>query len=141
MRTRASLILRTSVPALLPLFSVFAVFLFARGHNEPGGGFAAGLVASAAFALMTIAFGPEAARRALRADPRAYAAVGLAIALGSMVAPLAAGKTFGEGLWASLELLGQEVKVGTPLAFDLGVLLVVLGTATGVIFAFAEERD
>src|SRR5690606_9003394 len=37
------------VRALLPLAGVFAVYLFLRGHNEPGGGFVAGLVLSIAF--------------------------------------------------------------------------------------------
>ncbi len=141
MRTRASLILRTTVPALLPLFLVFSVFIFLRGHNEPGGGFSAGLVASAAFALTTIAFGPEAGRRALGLPPRVYLGGGLLLAAASLALPVAAGEAVGEGLWASLRFLGQELKVGTPLVFDLGVLLVVVGTAAGIIFAFAEERD
>ncbi|GBD24622.1 Na(+)/H(+) antiporter subunit B [bacterium HR29] len=141
MRTRASLILRTTVPVLLPLFFVFAVFIFMRGHNEPGGGFSAGLVASAAFALTTVAFGPEAGRRALGLAPRVYLGAGLLVAGVSVALPVAMGEAFGKGLWTSITVLGRELKVGTPLAFDLGVLLVVVGTAAGIVFAFAEERD
>ncbi|MCS7293904.1 MAG: MnhB domain-containing protein [Chloroflexota bacterium] len=141
MRTRASLILRTTIPALLPLFLVFSVFIFLRGHNEPGGGFSAGLVASAAFALMTVAFGPDAGRRALGLQPQVYLGAGILLSGVSLLMPLAAGKPMGEGMWTTLSLLGREVKVGTPLAFDLGVLLVVVGTASGIVFALAEERD
>ena len=44
-----SSILQTAARALMPLLLVFAVFLLLRGHNEPGGGFVAGLVVAIAF--------------------------------------------------------------------------------------------
>jgi L-alanine-DL-glutamate epimerase-like enolase superfamily enzyme len=50
-----SLILRTAARYLLPLLILFSIFLLFRGHNEPGGGFVAGLVAAAAFALYALA--------------------------------------------------------------------------------------
>jgi multicomponent Na+:H+ antiporter subunit B len=54
-----SLILKTTARFLMPFLLLFSVFLFLRGHNEPGGGFTGGLVAAAAFALYSIAFGAE----------------------------------------------------------------------------------
>ena len=45
--TRHSLILRTTAVAILPLMLIFSVFLFLAGHQEPGGGFIAALVAAA----------------------------------------------------------------------------------------------
>ncbi|MFH1085957.1 MAG: MnhB domain-containing protein, partial [Chloroflexota bacterium] len=65
-----SLILRTMARYLLPLSLMFSIFLFLRGHNEPGGGFVAGLVAAAAFALYAIAYGSAAARPVLWIEPR-----------------------------------------------------------------------
>ena len=47
-----SIILRTTTRLLFPLMLVFSVFLLIRGHNEPGGGFAGGLTAATAFALV-----------------------------------------------------------------------------------------
>ena len=44
-----STILRTATRFMLPLLLQFSLFLLLRGHNEPGGGFAGGLVAAAAF--------------------------------------------------------------------------------------------
>ena len=58
------LILPTAARFLLPLLLLFSAFLLLRGHNAPGGGFAAGLVAAAAFALYAIATDVRAARRA-----------------------------------------------------------------------------
>ena len=61
-----SLILRTTARYLMPLLLIFSVFLFWRGHNQPGGGFAGGLVAAASFALLSIAYGALEARRVLQ---------------------------------------------------------------------------
>ena len=60
-----SSILQTATRVLMPLLLLFAVFLLLRGHNEPGGGFVGGLVVAASFVLYSIAFGVDAARRAL----------------------------------------------------------------------------
>lgn len=65
-----SFILLTTARLLLPLLLMFSVFLFGRGHNEPGGGFVAGLVAAAAWILYSLASDTSQARRALRFEPQ-----------------------------------------------------------------------
>ncbi|MCS7251561.1 MAG: Na+/H+ antiporter subunit B [Anaerolineae bacterium] len=133
-----SLILSTATRYLLPLLLLFSIFVLLRGHNEPGGGFVGGLVASAALALYSIAYGVAAARRMLRIDPRALIGVGLLIAIGSGLLSMARGLPFLTGLWVERELplLG---KVGTPMLFDVGVFLVVIGVVLTIIFALSEE--
>jgi multicomponent Na+:H+ antiporter subunit B len=133
-----SLILSTATRYLLPLLLLFSIFLLLRGHNEPGGGFVGGLVAAAAFALYAIAYDVPQARRALGIDPRTLMAVGLLAAAGSGGLSLVAGKPFMTGLWSAQEVpvLG---KVGTPLLFDSGVYLVVIGVVLMIIFTLAEE--
>jgi multicomponent Na+:H+ antiporter subunit B len=133
-----SLILSTATRYLLPLLLLFSIFLLLRGHNEPGGGFVGGLVAAAAFALYAIAYDVPQARRALGIDPRTLMAVGLLAAAGSGGLSLVAGKPFMTGLWSAQEVpvLG---KVGTPLVFDSGVYLVVIGVVLMIIFTLAEE--
>jgi len=135
-----SLILSTATRYLLPLLLLFSIFLLLRGHNEPGGGFAGGLVAAAAFALYAIAHNVADARRVLRIDPRLLVGLGLLTALSSGLIGLLAGYPFMTGLWStrSLPVLG---KVGTPLLFDLGVYLVVIGITLLIIFSLAEESD
>ncbi len=132
-----SLILSTATRYILPLLLLFSVFLLLRGHNEPGGGFVGGLVAAAAFALYVIAFDVATARRTLGIDPRTLVGLGLLVALGSGLVSLLAGQPFMTGLWSSytVPLLG---KVGTPLFFDIGVYLVVIGVTLTIIFALAE---
>jgi multicomponent Na+:H+ antiporter subunit B len=133
-----SLILSTAARYLFPLLLLFSLFLLLRGHNEPGGGFVGGLVAAAAFSLYAIAEGVATARRVLGVDSRALIGVGLLVAAVSGLIPLAAGQPFMTGMWSdyTVPLLG---KVGTPLLFDIGVYLVVVGVTLTIVFSLAEE--
>ncbi len=133
-----SLILRTATRYLLPLLLLFSVFLLIRGHNEPGGGFVGGLVAAAAFALYAIAYGVATARQALPLAPGRLIGLGLLLAVGSGMFALAAGQPFLTGLWhpQPVPVLG---KVGTPLLFDLGVYLAVVGVVLLIIFSLMED--
>lgn len=132
-----SLILSTANRFLLPLLLLFSIFLFLRGHNEPGGGFVGGLVAAAAYSLYAIAFGTKEAFRLLGTHSRNLISIGLLIAFGSVVAPLFTGQPLMKALWfGELPVLG---KLGTPLLFDFGVYLVVLGVSLTIIFSLAED--
>jgi multicomponent Na+:H+ antiporter subunit B len=132
-----ALILRTTTRGLFPLMLVFSVFLLIRGHNEPGGGFAGGLVAAIAYVLVLAAEGLETARRVLRADPRVLMALGLAAALASGLLPVLSGRDFLTGLWLKLPV-PVVGKLGSPFIFDAGVYLVVLGVTLTIVFELAE---
>ncbi len=133
-----SLILSVAVRALLPLLLLFSVFLLIRGHNEPGGGFVGGLVAAAAFALYAIAEGVAKVRQTLRVEPRVLIGAGLLVALSSGLLALLQGQPFMTGRWykQAVPVLG---KLGTPLLFDTGVYLVVVGIILTIILTLAEE--
>ena len=134
------LILPTATTYLMPVLLVFSVFLLLRGHNEPGGGFAAGLVAAAAFVLLSIADGVDMARRTLRVDPRSLVGVGLLIMLLSgLLAPLLDGSAYLTSLWWKIEVGDHVVSIGTPLLLDIGVYLGVAGTILLITFALEEE--
>lgn len=136
-----SIILRLTARLLLPLLLVFSLFLFARGHNEPGGGFVAGLVGAAAWALYAIAYDAAEARRALKVDPRLLIGIGLALALASGLPGLVWPGAFLAGVWGTVEVPGLgAVDVGTPVLFDLGVYVAVFGVTLTIIFALAEEE-
>jgi len=134
-----SSILRSTTRFLVPLMLLFSVFLLVRGHNQPGGGFVGGLVAATAFALVLLAEGLETARRLLRLEPLSLVAAGLLVSLLSGLLPLLEGGAFMAGRWldVSLPALG---KLGTPVVFDVGVYLVVLGIVLFILFALAEEE-
>jgi len=135
-----SLILSTAARYLLPLLLLFSFFILVRGHNEPGGGFIGGLVGAAAFALNAIAFDARSTRRTLRIDPRMLIPTGLGIALVSSMIPLLYREAFMTGKWLTIHVPGlEEIDIGTPLLFDCGVYLLVLGVALTMILTLAEE--
>ncbi len=133
-----SLIFAIATRYLFPLLLLFSLFLLLRGHNELGGGFVGGLVAAAAFALYTFAFDVEQARQLLHVDPRVLIGVGLLTSATSGVPALLKGAPFLTGLWLPnpVPILG---KVGTPLLFDVGVYLLVVGVVLQIVFVLAEE--
>lgn len=138
----SSLILRTATRFMLPLLLLFSVFLLLRGHNLPGGGFSGGLVGAAAFALYALAFGVAETRHALVIDPRGLIGVGLLTALISGVIGLARDLPFltHRDFWQEFHVTGLGlIEAGTPLLFDLGVYLVVLGVTLTIILPLAEE--
>ena len=134
----SSLILRTAARYLLPLLLLFSVFLLLRGHQEPGGGFVGGLVAAASFSLHAIAHGVDTARRSLRWGPRSFIGAGLLLAGASGASALLAGRPFLTAQWSKrpVPALGE---VGTPLLFDAGVYLTVVGAVLLIVFSLMEE--
>lgn len=134
----SSYILTTATRYLLPLLLLFSVFLLLRGHNEPGGGFVGGLAAAAAFALYAITCGVESTRRMLWLHPRTLLGAGLVLAAGAGLMSLLWGLPYLTGMWSSLEIPALG-KLGTPLLFDIGVYLVVVGTVLMIVFELAGD--
>jgi len=133
-----SSILQTATRLLMPLLLLFAVFLLLRGHNQPGGGFVAGLVVAASFVLHAIAFGVPAARRALLVGPSMLLGIGLLIALVSGVPGMVGGRPYMSGVWTTVRIGSAAVDVGTPLVFDAGVCLAVIGVIVTIVFTLTE---
>jgi multicomponent Na+:H+ antiporter subunit B len=135
-----SLILQTATRLIFTLLLLFSIFILLRGHNEPGGGFIAGLVTSGAFVLYAIAYDVASARRALRFEPRVWIAIGLLLAAGCGLLALLIDEPFLTGKWVTVDWLGSDlIKLGTPVLFDIGVYLVVIGVTLTIIFSLAEE--
>ncbi len=135
-----SLFLQTGARAIKPLMLLFSVYLLLSGHNHPGGGFAGGLVAAAGFCLHALAVDVHAARKTLKLQPSALIGLGLLFALISGIFALFAGLPLMSGLWFTLHLpIFEEVKVGTPLIFDIGVYLVVIGITLMIIMNLMED--
>jgi multicomponent Na+:H+ antiporter subunit A len=136
----SSLLLRPMARILLPLQIAFSLFLLWRGHNEPGGGFIAGLVVAAAIGLYSIAFSLKESRRLMRLHPLYFSGLGLLVAITAGVIGALSGDAFLTGEWIALNAGVLSLDLGTPLLFDTGVYLVVIGTATSVLFSLMERR-
>jgi multicomponent Na+:H+ antiporter subunit B len=63
---------------------------------------------------------------------------GLLVAVLSGLLPMLLGLPFLTGLWYPYEVPAIH-KVGTPLLFDVGVYLVVIGVVLTIVFSLAEE--
>jgi multicomponent Na+:H+ antiporter subunit B len=133
-----TLILATLLRALIPLFISFALYMFFRGHDKPGGGFIAGLIASIPFMLHAMVFGYERTRQVFRVKALMLAALGLLMALLSGFFAVLKGEPYLTSAWVTqkLPLVG---KIGTPIFFDFGVLLVVFGVVLQITFLLTEE--
>ncbi len=133
-------VLRFAARSLAPLLLVVSWVLLTRGHHEPGGGFVGGLVAAAAVVFFALVFGEDEARRRLPLEPLRLAGVGLLLALLSGVPAALSGRPFLSGLWLDLALPAVG-KAGTPLMFDVGVYLVVVGIATALLLELLRPAD
>lgn len=134
-----SLILQTAIRYLVPLQLLFSVFLLLVGHQQPGGGFVGGLVAASAFSIYAIAYDVETARRTLRVDPRMLIGIGLLMAATSGVLGLLMSGRFLTSQWGKTEYPGIG-PLSTPLLFDSGVYVVVVGVTLLIIFSLMEEE-
>lgn len=137
-----SAILVAAAKIIVPLQLGFSVFVLLRGHNAPGGGFVGGLIASSAVALVLITHGARRARSRMVLGPAGFTLWGLGLALASGIPAVATGQPFMTARWAfavPVPLLGK-VMLGTPLLFDGGVYMVIVGISTAMVLALAEEE-
>ncbi len=136
-----SLIFSTISRLLVGLMLLFSVFLLWRGHNEPGGGFIGGLVAAAGIIVYGLAEGPAMMRKLLRVNPRILVLIGLLTAVVAGLLPLLQNSAFLTGLWLFIGATETDkgLALGTPLLFDIGVYLVVVGGVAGMVIALEEE--
>ena len=120
---------------LLPLALLVSAFIFLRGHNQPGGGFIAGLITAVALILVYMARGVAWAQERLDFPFQPVAVVGVAIATLTGLGSWLFGHPFLTSSFGyfSLPLVGK-FELATALLFDLGVYLAVVG-ATLMILA------
>jgi len=139
--TRQSTILEAGVVTVAGPLMVFSIYLLFAGHNQPGGGFSGGLVAGVSVVLIWIAGGTATLRRVLPVRSTVLMGSGLVVAAITGFAALLPGLEFLESgyIETSLPLFG-EVKVVSALFFDIGVYLVVVGMALGLVKALGEEE-
>ena len=130
-------ILIKSSELIIQIMLVISVSLFIRGHNEPGGGFLAGLVAGISFFLY-IFFHDPAIRR-IKFISIALLIFGFLSFLLSIIIPMFNSKSALSGDWIQLSLLHSHVKLGTPLLFDLGVYLCVTSTIIIILLLLKSE--
>jgi multicomponent Na+:H+ antiporter subunit B len=136
-----TLIFRTTARPITAMMLMFAAFILLQGHNAPGGGFIAGLIAALAVTVYALALGVRAAEQLLVVSAPGIAGTGIALALFAGLLSLAVGAPFLTGLWADFHLGDAEIAISTPLVFDIGVFLVVLGAVSAIVLALLSDEE
>ncbi|MDD9709488.1 monovalent cation/H+ antiporter subunit A [Seohaeicola sp. SP36] len=133
------------VPAVImrwmfPVMLMLAAYLFLRGHDLPGGGFAAGVTVSIAFLLQYLAHDVRWIEARLTVLPIRWMGVGLLIAGLTGLGAFLFGYPFltMHARYVEIPLLGQ-VPAATALLFDAGVFSLVVGATVLMLIAIAHQ--
>ena len=130
-------ILRTVARFAVPLTVWVSIVIFMQGHNLPGGGFVAGVMAGAAGAMYLLAFGTA---KAARYRWWKVSVTGLLISVTTGAVPFLMGRPYMQhSIWHfDLPVIGLY-ELPTATFFDLGVYLIVLGTLMTIFVELAQE--
>lgn len=138
-----SFILKGTATLIAIIVQILAVYLFFRGHNLPGGGFIAGVASGIGVLLLVLANGTKTAPRICPFDPLRLCAWGLAVATLAGLPGLVFSNAFLTQYHyknTDFPILGS-LYLGTPLVFDLGVFMVVLGVIIKVTFVLLDALN
>jgi multicomponent Na+:H+ antiporter subunit B len=151
-----TVIARTITRVVVPLILVTAIALLLQGHNQPGGGFIAGVLTVTAFALTYIIYGLDyirtelldqqvpatgAVESTLVRDLGPVFGVGLLIAAAGGLVAIGLGFPFLTQAVLFIEHvpLYEELELAGALVFDLGVYLVVVGALLTILAVVGLE--
>ncbi len=130
---QSPVLLRMIARALLPLAALMTVFVLLRGHDLPGGGFAAGMLTAVMLVVQALA-GEAGALRPAGFDLRRVMMGGLMIALATGAASVLFGLPFLTSGYRSITLpLIGSIALPSAMAFDLGVYLAVVGATVVIV--------
>ena len=126
--------------AMLPVTALFALHLFLRGHNEPGGGFVAGLIVSIGFLTQYMVAGTQWVEAHINLYLRRWIAVGLVVVIATGLGSLFFGYPFLTTHTAHFNWpVFGEVHIASALFFDIGVFAVVVGATLLILTALAHQ--
>ncbi|MBL8349707.1 MAG: monovalent cation/H+ antiporter subunit A [Burkholderiaceae bacterium] len=137
------LMLQLASRLVLPFALLVSLHLFLRGHNQPGGGFIAGLVLAIALLLQQVAHGQRWVAERAGLDHRPWMAGGLLVAVATGMAAWLFAAPFLTSTYDYPWLPGiGGVPLASASAFDLGVYAVVVGATLVMLGAIARlSRD
>lgn len=125
---RHPLMLVIATRVLLPISLVVGIFIFLRGHNQPGGGFIAGLVVAIALLMQYMASGYAWAQTRQTIPYHALIGAGVVAAGVTGIGAWFNDKPFLTSAFGYFKLpFLEEIELATAMGFDLGVFLCVVG--------------
>lgn len=139
------LMLRVTMSWVLPLAMVVSIYIFLRGHNQPGGGFIAGLITSIALVIQYVALGQDYAEKVLRTQSgrlyEKWIGTGLSIAGLTGIAAWAWQRPFLTSAHIHIHppLIG-DLHLASATLFDTGVYITVVGATMLIISVLGDAR-
>jgi multicomponent K+:H+ antiporter subunit A len=126
---RHPLMMVIATRVMMPIAVMVGVFIFLRGHNEPGGGFIAGLIVSIALVMQYMASGFDWAAARQRYHYHLIIGLGIFAAAFTGIASWFADRPFLTSNYGYFQIPPMgEFELATAMAFDVGVFLCVVGS-------------
>jgi multicomponent K+:H+ antiporter subunit A len=138
-RDRHPLMVVIATRVMMPIAILVGVYIFLRGHNQPGGGFVAGLVVSIALLMQYMASGFAWTQNRQRLEYHTLIGWGVVIAGLTGAGAWLGGKPF---LTSGFDYYHfppiEEFELATAMLFDLGVFLAVLGAVMLMLYSLSR---
>jgi multicomponent K+:H+ antiporter subunit A len=125
---------------MFPAAVLVSLYLLMRGHNLPGGGFAAGVAMAVGLILQYMARGTRWTEDRLVIRPLAWMSSGLLLALATGAGSWLFGHPFltSHVAHVTVPVLGQ-LHLPTAFFFDLGVFFLVVGAAAMLLATLGHQ--
>lgn len=133
-----SVILKSFCYFILQVTLLLSILFLLRGHNHPGGGFIGALIASSGIIFYIITY--KQLPKFLKNTHILLINIGLFLLIFSIFFPTTQSYPFLSGIWQTITFGTYSIKLGTPLLFDMGIYLVILGSLSSIITILEKSR-
>jgi multicomponent K+:H+ antiporter subunit A len=138
-RDRHPLMMVVVTRVLMPIAVMVGIYIFLRGHNQPGGGFVAGLVIAIALLMQYMASGFAWTQARKRIEYHTMIGFGVIVAGLTGMGAWIAGAPFLTSAYTYVHLPPiEEFELATAMMFDLGVFLTVLGAVMLMLYSLSR---
>jgi multicomponent K+:H+ antiporter subunit A len=136
---RHPLMMVVATRVMMPVALLVGIYIFVRGHNEPGGGFVAGLVVAIALLMQYMASGFAWAEARQRLTYHSTIGLGVLIATATGIGAWLNGMPFLTSAHDYFTIPGITVMhLSTAVAFDVGVFLTVVGAVMLALWSLSN---
>jgi multicomponent K+:H+ antiporter subunit A len=124
---------------MMPIMLMVGIYIFLRGHNDPGGGFIAGLIVAIAVVVQYMASGFAWAEERQRYPYHGIIGAGVLVAGLTGIGAWFAGAPFLTSAYGYFRIPPlEEFELATAMGFDLGVFLAVVGAVMLSLESFSR---
>ncbi|MDT0683369.1 monovalent cation/H+ antiporter subunit A [Roseicyclus sp. F158] len=138
-KDRHPLMMVVATRVMMPIAIMVGVFIFLRGHNQPGGGFIAGLVIAIALLMQYMASGFAWSQERQKYPYHSMIGMGVLIAALTGIASWFAGYPFLTSAYTYVHFRPiEEFELASAIAFDIGVLMTVVGAVMLALYSLSR---